>query len=270
MNLRCKSAGIVAGMAACLALVASAEAQATADAILNKLVAKGILKQDDAEQLKMAARTNNAANFNNGGDQKFRVSSVIKSMELYGDVRFRYEYRAAQLGPEAGSIYDAENRWRYALRIGVRGDLPDDFYYGLRLETSPNQRSTWNTFGNGGGSSSPYYGPFSKANNYSLYVGQAYLGWRPASWLDVSFGRVPQPLYTTPMVWDSDFTSGRRGGEIQIHLRSGGLFCDFWTIYLSGRLARPAIMRCKEDRMRRVSWAIIPTITPTCWPGSWG
>jgi hypothetical protein len=207
MNLRCKSAGIVAGMAACLALVASAEAQATADAILNKLVAKGILKQDDAEQLKMAARTNNAANFNNGGDQKFRVSSVIKSMELYGDVRFRYEYRAAQLGPEAGSVYDAENRWRYALRIGVRGDLPDDCYYGLRLETSPNQRSTWNTFGNGsGGGSSPYYGPFSKANNYSLYVGLAYLGWRLAPWLDLSFGRVPQPLYTTPMVWDSDYT----------------------------------------------------------------
>ena len=32
------------------------------------------------------------------------------------------------------------------------------------------------------------------------------MGWRPTSWLDVSIGRVPQPLYTTPMVWDSDYT----------------------------------------------------------------
>jgi hypothetical protein len=56
-------------------------------------------------------------------------------------LKFRYEYRGAKLGPEAGSIYDAENRWRYALRLGVRGDLPDDFYYGLRFETSPNERS---------------------------------------------------------------------------------------------------------------------------------
>jgi Putative porin len=73
------------------------------------------------------------------------------------------------------------------------------------LETSPNERSPWNTFGNGGGSTPTYYGPFSKANNYSIFVGQAYLGWRPTSWLDLSFGRVPQPLYTTSMVWDSDY-----------------------------------------------------------------
>jgi hypothetical protein len=61
----------------------------------------------------------------------------------------------------------------------------------------------WNTFGNS--SAGTYYGPFSKANNYTLFIGQAYLGWRPTSWLDVSFGRVPQPLYTTSMVWDSDY-----------------------------------------------------------------
>jgi hypothetical protein len=198
---------MMAGAAACLALAAPARAQISADALLDKLVTRGILSPDEAEQIKKEAQTNNAVGSNNAEAQKFKLSSVIKSMELYGDLRFRYEYRAAQLGPEAGSVYDAENRWRYSLRIGVRGDLPDDCYYGLRLETSPNQRSTWNTFGNGsGGGSSPYYGPFSKANNYSVYVGLAYLGWRPAPWLDLSFGRVPQPLYTTPMVWDSDYT----------------------------------------------------------------
>jgi hypothetical protein len=57
----------------------------------------------------------------------------------------------------------------------------------------------------GGTGTSPYAGPFSKSS-YSLYIGQAYLGWRPASWVDISVGRVPQPLYTTPMVWDSDYT----------------------------------------------------------------
>ncbi len=52
-----------------------------------------------------------------------------------------------------------------------------------------------------------YVGPFSKANNLlSIFVGQAYLGWRPTSWLDVSVGHcIPQPLYTTSMVWDSDY-----------------------------------------------------------------
>jgi hypothetical protein len=217
----------MAGTAVCLALAATARAQVTADSILDRLVAKGILSRDEAQQLKNEALTNNAAVPNNAEVQKFKLSKVIKSVELYGDLRFRYEYRAAQLGPEAGGIYDAENRWRYALRLGVRGELADDFYYGLRLETSPNQRSTWNTFGNGGGSSSTYYGPFSKANNYSLFVGMAYLGWRPTSWLDVSLGRVPQPLFTTPMVWDSDFTPEGAVEKLKYRYGPADLFATF-------------------------------------------
>ena len=67
------------------------------------------------------------------------------------------EYRSAQFGPETThpNSYDAANRLRYALRLGVRGDLTDDFYYGIRLETSPNERSTWNSFGNASGGQSP-------------------------------------------------------------------------------------------------------------------
>jgi len=196
----------MAGMAAFLALATTATAQVSADALLDKLVAKGILRQDEAEQLKSEALTNNAQGPTNWGGMKFKIGKVIKSLELYGDVRMRYEYRSAQLGQEAGpyaGAYDTADRWRYAVRIGVRGDLADDFYYGLRLETSQNERSTWNTFGGGG--SSPYNGPFSKSSD-SIYIGMAYLGWQPTSWLDVSIGRVPQPLYTTPMVWDSDYT----------------------------------------------------------------
>jgi hypothetical protein len=191
----------MAASATSLVLATTAAAQVTTDALLDKLVEKGILKQEEAQELKAESATNTTAE-----GLKFKVSSAIKSMELYGDLRMRYEYRSAQLGPEAGQFaggYDTADRWRYALRVGVRGDLTDDFYYGLRLETSPNERSTWNTFGSAG--TSPYYGPFSKSA-YTLYVGLAYLGWRPTSWLDVSFGRVPQPLYTTPMVWDSDYT----------------------------------------------------------------
>jgi Putative porin len=204
MNRKRRLAAILAVAAVSLTLTAAARDQVSADAILDRLVAKGILTQDEAAQLKKESLTNNPANVNNAEVSKFKLSSVFKDAELYGDLRFRFESRSAKLGPEADSIYDAENRWRYALRIGLRGDLVDDFYYGLRLETSPNQRSPWNTIGNGGGSSSTYYGPFSKANNYGIFVGQAYLGWRPTSWLDVSVGRLPQPLYTTPMVWDSD------------------------------------------------------------------
>jgi hypothetical protein len=196
--------GMLAGIAVCLALAKPAKAQVSADALLDKLVAKGILKQDEADALKNEAVTNNAE-MERAAGLKFKISQAIKSVEVFGDLRMRYEYRGGKLEPGSGATYDTADRWRYALRLGVRGDLADDFYYGLRFESSPNERSPWNTFGNAGGGQSPYYGPFSKANNFSLFIGQAYLGWRPTSWLDVSVGRVAQPLYTTSMVWDSDF-----------------------------------------------------------------
>ena len=198
---------IAAGTATCLALAAPAYSQVSADALLDKLVSKGILKQDEANELKSEASTNNPPGKLEAA--KFKISNVFKSMELYGDVRFRFEYREAQgnympPGSPSSPYYDTADRWRFAIRLGLRGDLTDNFYYGLRFETSPNPRSTWVTVGNS--SASTYYGPFSKNNNYSIYLGQAYLGWRPVPWLDLSIGRVPQPLYTTPMVWDSDFT----------------------------------------------------------------
>jgi hypothetical protein len=196
-----------AGVAASMVLAASASAQ-TSDALLDKLVQKGILTPQEADELKTETVTNNANGF------KFKMNNAIKSMELFGDFRLRYEYREgelkttpggeSQLPPGAGNI-DALNRWRYALRLGIRGDLTDDFYYGLRFETSPYARSPWNTFGNASGSQAPYQGPFSKANNYGIFVGQAYVGWRAGDWLDVSMGREAQPFYTTPMVWDSDY-----------------------------------------------------------------
>ena len=45
-----------------------------------------------------------------------------------------------------GTFY--RERFRYALRFGLRGELVDNFNYGIRLETSNNPRSPWDTFGN--------------------------------------------------------------------------------------------------------------------------
>ena len=129
-----KLAALLASAVVCLSLGTPAKAQVSADALLDKLVAKGILKPDEAEELKTEAATTN----NNPKGLDFKLSHAIKSAEIFGDVRMRYEYRSAKLGPEAGPYaggYDTADRWRYAVRLGVRGDLVDDFYYGLRLET---------------------------------------------------------------------------------------------------------------------------------------
>ena len=180
------------------ALVAGAlpaEAQSvSADALINKLVQKGILTEKEAQDLVAeAAATNRPAS-------KWKISNAIKDVQLFGDVRFRYEYRGAENAPYSGSSenrYDRE-RFRYAVRVGIRGDLFDQFYYGLRLDTASNPRSPWITFGD---DSNPT--PSAKTSD-GINIGQVYLGWRPTDWYEMTVGKMPMPLYTTPMVWDSD------------------------------------------------------------------
>ncbi len=126
--------------------------------------------------------------------------SALGKMTFFGDVRLRYEDRAVE--DPAGNKMDFQ-RSRYALRFGVRGDLPDDFNFGFRLETAANPRSPWVTLGTSSSASGPYQGPFGKSTD-GINVGQIYLGWHPQDWVDLELGKLPNPLYTTPLIWDSD------------------------------------------------------------------
>src|SRR6185312_1724793 len=132
---------------------------------------------------------------------KWKIADTIKSVQLFGDVRFRYEYRGAENQPGVGPSTFYRERFRYAFRAGIRGDLFDDFNYGLRLETSTNPRSPWATFGNN--TTAGATTPSDKAQS-GINLGQAYLGWHPADWFEMTIGRMPNPLYVTPLVWDSD------------------------------------------------------------------
>ena len=95
-------------------------------------------------------------------------------------------------------------RERYRLRLGLRGTLLDDWFFGVRLETSNNERSTNVTFGDDAASSTPGGGgPFEK-NSDIVYVGQAYGGYKGFPDTTLTAGRMPNPLVSTRMVWDPD------------------------------------------------------------------
>jgi hypothetical protein len=85
------------------------------------------------------------------------------------------------------------------VRIGLRGTLADDWFFGLRLETSTSPRSTNVTFGD----DSQVNGPFSKESD-RISVGQAYLGYKGFPDTTLTAGRMPNPLVTTLMTWDDD------------------------------------------------------------------
>ncbi|MGA2173965.1 MAG: putative porin [Verrucomicrobiota bacterium] len=185
------------GAFALLAMSIGAGAQSS-DALLDLFVKKGIVTQEEAQQLRaeaQASRTNNPS----ASASKWKIGNGINSVELFGDIRLRFEDR--QVHTPIGDRLEL-GRYRYALRLGLRGDLVDDFYYGLRLETASNPRSPWVTFGTSS-SGVPYQGPFGKSTA-GINLGQVYVGWRPASWVDIELGKMPNPLYTTPMTWDTD------------------------------------------------------------------
>ena len=204
-----------------VALTTGVSAQ-TSDPLLNVLIKKGILTEKEAQNIKTEADTNQTNNIAPISALKWKLSEGIKSIELFGDIRLRYEYRTAQ-APTDGRI--ELKRYRYALRFGLRGDLADNFYYGFRLETAANPRSPWVSFGTSS-SGTPYQGPFGKSTA-GINVGQAYLGWRAASWLDITVGKMPNPLFTTPMVWDGDLNPDGAAEHFKYTVGQADLFANF-------------------------------------------
>jgi hypothetical protein len=208
------------GIFAALLLAGGARAESS-DPLLNALIKKGILTEDEAKSIKADADASQT-NMPVMESSKWKINTGIKSIELFGDLRVRYEDREAH-DPQGGKI--ALDRFRYAVRVGVRGEAFDDFYYGVRLETSANPRSPWVTFGTSS-SSSPYQGPFGKGNA-GLNVGQIYLGWRGLNWFDLTVGKMPNPLYTTSMVWDSDYLPEGVAERFKYTVGEADLFATF-------------------------------------------
>jgi hypothetical protein len=169
-----------------------------AGALLDLLVKKRLITDQEAEEVR-GELTRDVATTAAG---KWKISAPITEIELYGDARLRYEVRTGQAGPPDQITPAGENtqrnRARYRIRFGLRGTLVDDWFFGLRLETSSNPRSTNVTIGDEASG-----GPFSKASD-GLNVGQAYIGYKGIRDVTLTGGRMPNPLVTTSMVWDPD------------------------------------------------------------------
>jgi hypothetical protein len=169
-----------------------------AGALLDLLVKKHLITDQEAEEVR-GELTRDAAMTAAG---KWKISAPITEIELYGDARMRYEVRTAEAGlPDRitpSGEHTQRDRARYRLRLGLRGTLADDWFFGLRLETSSNPRSTNVTIGDEASG-----GPFSKGSD-GVNVGQAYVGYKGIRDITLTAGRMPNPLVTTSMLWDPD------------------------------------------------------------------
>jgi hypothetical protein len=171
-------------------------------ALLDALVKKGVLSDKEAEDV----RASEEKEYNSTAASKITLSSSIKSITFYGDLRLRYELRDGTVAPGDvtgnGKIFttsdsQTRSRWRFRLRFGVMGNLYDNFFYGIRLSTGESYGRSQNvTFGNADSG-----GNFSNVGSL-LAVDRVYLGWKPTDYLTLTGGKFANPLYTTSMVWD--------------------------------------------------------------------
>src|SRR6059058_31745 len=139
--------GLIAA-AAVLALGSVTGRAQDAGALLDLLVKKKLITDQEAEEVR-GELSREAAQTSAG---KWKLSAPINEIELYGDMRVRYEQRQGttpDVMPGSPGPDDTlkRSRERYRLRFGIRGTLMDDWFFGLRFETSTNPRSTNVTFG---------------------------------------------------------------------------------------------------------------------------
>ncbi|MCE0524207.1 MAG: putative porin [Methylacidiphilales bacterium] len=172
--------------------------------MLNLLVKKGVLSEKEAQDLTAEEQKD----YNTTTASKISLASSIKTIQFYGDLRLRYEMRDGTTSAGAtgtgGALLnhgDSEtmNRWRYRLRFGVKGDLYDNFFWGIRAVTNPTYDRSGNvTFGH-----SDAAGPFGKGQSL-LALDEVYLGWHATSDITLTGGQMPNPLYTTNLIWDDN------------------------------------------------------------------
>src|ERR1051326_1547103 len=127
---------LIAAAAALVLGSVTARAQ-DAGAVLDLLVKKKLITDQEAEEVR-GELTREAATTSAG---KWKLSAPINEVELYGDMRVRYEQRQGttpDVMPGTPGPNDTlkRSRERYRLRLGLRGTLMDDWFFGLRFETS--------------------------------------------------------------------------------------------------------------------------------------
>ena len=202
MKLKTLLFGLIALCAATFMPVQPIHAQDSA--LLDALVKKGVLSDQEAEDI----RATEQKDYNTTAASKITMPSSIKNITFYGDLRLRYELRDGTTPPgftgnggAALAHADSQdlNRWRYRLRFGLKGQLYDNFFFGIRAATNPYYDRSGNV--NFGASDSA--GPFGKDRSL-LAIDQVYLGWHATDDITLTGGAMPNPFYTTSMIWAED------------------------------------------------------------------
>jgi hypothetical protein len=181
----------------------------SADALIDKLVEKGILSTKEANQLRDDAAKTTAQSYT----VKSGVPEWVSALKFGGDFRGRFEGFYSE-----NDDFTDRSRLRYRLRFGVTASLFENFEVGLRL-------------GSGDVDSYPTSGIDPISNNQSfqnnaskkgIFLDLAYAKWgflkTPDTSASFTFGKMENPFTFSTMVFDHDYTPEGLGLESRIKL----------------------------------------------------
>jgi polyhydroxyalkanoate synthesis regulator phasin len=179
-------------LAVALGLAFSAAAAFAQDSgpLIDLLVRKGIVTDQEAEELRVELLKDFTANSSAG---KLNLSSSLSEFKLSGDLRMRYEANSQTPELATGGAPVSNETSRQRLRFRFNGDflLQKGWNAGFALETTQASDSGNQTFTGG-------------ADDYGIFLTRAYIGWQPNLNWSFAIGKQKNPFLTTDLRWDSD------------------------------------------------------------------
>jgi hypothetical protein len=172
----------------------------SSDALLKKLVDKGILSTQEAAELKKES--------DGGFDKAYRAKTGlpdwVSSLKISGDLRARYEFfHTDNDAPGPGEPNKDRNRFRFRLRTGMTATLKDDFELGFRLASGEQNGS----FGGDPISSNQTFQD--NGSKKFIWIDLAYGKWTPIKagpWVvSGTVGKMENP-FVADMAFDADYT----------------------------------------------------------------
>jgi len=192
-------------------------ASSSVDALIQKLEDKGILTDQEANQLKDEVTSKEQDNTQT--TFKTMLPDWINGFKLSGDFRIRdqVQVRKVPSGTSNGKNL-VQNRARIRARLNFEDQINDKLKFVVGIATDGGTaRSNNYTLG---GSTSTNKDNATFADSFgkpSLILNKAYVVYTPASWLTLEGGKMDNPIWEpagASFFWDPDITP--EGGSIQL------------------------------------------------------
>jgi hypothetical protein len=184
------------------------------DALVNKLVEKGVLTQGEAQQMMTEAKEEARAEIAQGKNET--LPKWLQTTKFKGDLRIRYQGET-----RTGSKH--RDRGRFRLRYGFETKPNELMKVAFKMASGENKK-------NNGPEQTSTNQTFTNAfQNKHIWIDQAYVDFTPFAASDMAVlkdlkltgGKFPNPYYTTDLVWDSDINP--EGGVIRVTPQFGSV-----------------------------------------------